>query len=213
MRPTSRITSAPLTLALCALLAALAVARKLTEPRSGAMLSRFGALTLPLAGARDLWRLASYGLVHAGAVHLAVNLAALAFFGRLAERALGARRYLAVYLTASCAGAAAVALAVCEPVLLVGASASIFGLVGATLAWLATDRARRPSPGARVELVALGAVVTAQVAADVASPSASGAAHVGGALAGALLGVAFRASEWEPRGARASSGGRWSSPR
>lgn len=185
----------PVTLAMAALLAALAVARKLSERRSGDMLTRFGALTLPLQGGRDLWRMASYGLVHAGATHLAVNLAALAFFGRIAERALGPRRYLAVYLTAACVGAAAVAVSARETVLLVGASASIFGLVGASLSWIASDDLARAAPGAKADLAALAVVAAAQVVIDVMAPSPSGAAHLGGTLAGALLGLAFRVDE------------------
>ncbi len=194
MRPlhASPARATPVTLSMAVLLASLAVARKLTERRSGDMLSRFGALTLPLQGWRDLWRLASYGLVHAGGTHLAVNLAALAFFGRIAERTLGARRYLAVYLAAACVGAAAVAMSAREPVILVGASASIFGLVGASLSWLACDRHARAAPGARADLAALAVVIVAQVLIDAASPTPSGAAHVGGALAGVILGLAFR---------------------
>lgn len=183
---------------MAALLASLAVARKLTERRSGDLLTRFGALTLPLQGSRDLWRLASYSLVHAGGTHLAVNLAALTFFGRIAERCLGARRYLAVYLAAACVGAAAVAASTREPVLLVGASASIFGLVGASLSWIALDRDARTAPGARADLAALGVVVIAQIVIDAASPTPSGAAHVGGALAGVLLGLAFRVEDRRP---------------
>lgn len=79
-----------------------------------------------------------------------------------------------------------------EPVILVGASASIFGLVGASLSWLACDRHARAAPGARADLAALAVVIVAQVLIDAASPTPSGAAHVGGALAGVILGLAFR---------------------
>lgn len=190
--PVARPRGTPLTWGLCALLASLAVARKLTEARSGAMLYQFGALPVPLAAPSEAWRLVAYGLVHAGAVHLAVNLAALAFFGRNAERALGRARYAAVYLAAGFAGGVAASMAARGPALVVGASGSIFGLVGATLAWLLGDRAACRRPEVRAELAALAVVIAVQCVSDAVSATTSGAAHSGGLAAGVLLGVTFR---------------------
>ena len=53
----------------------------------------------------ELWRLISYQFVHANFGHLLFNMWALYFFGPAVEAAMGPRRYLAFYLACGISGA------------------------------------------------------------------------------------------------------------
>ena len=72
--------------------------------------------------------------VHAGWLHLLANLAYLWLFGRSLEVALGAPRFLALFLVSGCAAALAQTVAAPSSHLpLVGASGGVAGLLGAYL--------------------------------------------------------------------------------
>ena len=84
------------------------------------------------------WQLLSYGFMHGGILHLALNMYALWLFGRLLEAFMGSQRFLVFYL--GCVmGAALLHLAVEEYVMLhgiqpnsvVGASGGTFGVLTA----------------------------------------------------------------------------------
>ncbi|MGB1275475.1 MAG: rhomboid family intramembrane serine protease, partial [Nannocystaceae bacterium] len=86
----------------------------------------------------EYWRLFTAGFLHFGWLHLGLNAAGIFFFGRLLEQAIGAIRFGLLYVVAS-VGAMGILLAVNEmtsgePFLIVGASASLMGIVGALLA-------------------------------------------------------------------------------
>ncbi len=80
-----------------------------------------------------VWQLATYAFLHAGSIHLLLNMFALHVVGPDVEAALGGRRYLALYvaavLTAAMAQLAVVSMAGGAPYPTVGASGGIFGVL------------------------------------------------------------------------------------
>ena len=132
------------------------------------------------------WRFASPVLVHAGVVHLAVNLWFL--WGiRRAERVFGPGGYLAI-LALSGIGGTIVGVLVRPFTVLVGASGGLFGLVGALLAFSFLHRGVVPSGVLRNERRTLGSLLLVNLAISVAVPAISLAGHLGGLGTGFLAG-------------------------
>jgi membrane associated rhomboid family serine protease len=142
--------------------------------------------------------------LHAGWIHLLVNLAYLSVFGAGVERSLGWRRYLALYLLSGIGGGLAFVWTqsdVVEPAL--GASGAIAGVIAAYLVLLpgATLGALAPvlffhSAANVPALLLLAFWLLAQffngVASITSTSSAAGWAHAGGFLCGALLAPLLR---------------------
>ena len=150
----------------------------------------------------EWWRLGSAMFLHFGALHLALNMLALAIFGRQVELRVGPWRMAALYALAglgSMAGVLALGeIRGAEPDLLIGASGAIFGVVGAFGALLLAD-VREGRRGARRRLIELGAIVALQVVFDALTPEVSMSAHAFGFVIGlaaglVLLGVTRRRS-------------------
>jgi membrane associated rhomboid family serine protease len=79
----------------------------------------------------EWWRVLTAAFLHIGPVHLAMNMLALLLFGSELERQLGRWRYLSVYLLSALGGAAAIQTLGDPRVPVAGASAAIYGLLGA----------------------------------------------------------------------------------
>lgn len=80
------------------------------------------------------WTILTYAFLHAGVLHLLLNMIGLFFFGPRLENALGGRRFLGLYLTSLAAAALASLLTPYTPI--VGASGAVFGvLVGFAKHW------------------------------------------------------------------------------
>lgn len=180
-----------------ALVLAYGASVALGAPGEGA-LAALGALTIPLDSPRAAWRLGTYAFLHAGALHLAVNVLTLGFFGRFVERRMGPARMLATYALGAVVGGLCALTTAAPGSLVVGASGAIFALVGASVAHIARDRALRTTPEGRGELALLALLLVVQAGNDLLSPHVSGGAHAGGFALGALAG-ALRS----PRGLRA----------
>jgi membrane associated rhomboid family serine protease len=153
----------------------------LIEPSSRA-LCRLGGLNAP-AVVQDgqYWRLLTVMVLHAGIIHWAFNSYALFIFGPTLEALLGRVRFLALYVGSGFAASAA-SLLFTHPLLGVGASGAIFGLLGALVAYFYR---RREAGGRRVLqnlllVLALNLFIGARVA------NVDNVAHVGGFLAGLL---------------------------
>lgn len=76
----------------------------------------------------EAWRLVTSLFLHASASHLFFNMLGLYFFGRIAEKELGPKKFLMLYFIAGVLGNIAYGLVSTDPV--VGASGCIFGLMG-----------------------------------------------------------------------------------
>ncbi len=144
------------------------------DPMDAEHLVRSGAvLSLDFTLQHDWWRLLTYGLLHAGLLHLGFNLGALWSFGQFCEAFYGTFRTFAVYLIAG----------------VLGASGSIFALGGAMLAALAADRELRNTPRGRRELTILMVLFATQYFVDHSIPGISSTAHLVGLATGVLLGA------------------------
>ncbi len=137
------------------------------------------------------YRLVTALFLHFGAAHLVMNLLGLAVIGPWVEKTLGRARYAAVYLVAGIGSMAAVLgftrWGWVSAAVLVGASGSIMGLVGATGALLAVDWRRERSGLAARRLRGVVLIVVLQTAFDLMTPQVSFAAHAAGLLIGFLL--------------------------
>lgn len=150
--------------------------------------ARYGAPGGP--GWQGLLGPVTHQFLHAGPVHLLVNMVMLAAFGAGVERLLGGRRLLAIYLASGLAGALLhAAIYPGSAVSVVGASGAISGLFGAVLRLMA-----RQSQvfGTRTPVLPIAAlwIGIAVLTGFTGVPGAAGeaqvawAAHVGGFLLG-----------------------------
>lgn len=103
-------------------------------------LQRWGAFALgPATFGGQVWRWLTYQFLHAGLLHLVMNMVGLYMFGPIVERYLGTKRYLVFYLVCGFSGAWLFSLLALLGIVqasafsvLVGASGSIFGILAAT---------------------------------------------------------------------------------
>ena len=160
------------------------------EPEDPAHAYAWGALFVPEFNAGEAWRLATLTLLHAGGLHLALNLLMLWRFGGFVEALFGRARLAAIYvLSAAISGLTVVLLPSDEYTLLVGASGAIMALGGAVLAALVVRRDLRATRIGRAELIVLSVLFALQILFDAITPQVSGTAHAAGIAAGLLLGA------------------------
>jgi membrane associated rhomboid family serine protease len=108
----------------------LAQGSSLTEV-SGSLFEK-GALYGPAVAQGDWYRLITATFLHAGLIHLGLNMLVLWIVGAPVEQAIGRGRFLALYLVSGLAGSAG-ALILSPNAVTVGASGAIFGVLGAAL--------------------------------------------------------------------------------
>jgi membrane associated rhomboid family serine protease len=129
----------PVTLVLIALNVAVALATAVSAAVVGVdPLSSFAsplqnafAVSPAAVDAGEWWRVATAAFTHTSPLHLGLNMLALLLFGSELERQLGRGRYLTVYLVSALGGAVALQLFGDYFQGAVGASAAIYGLLGA----------------------------------------------------------------------------------
>ena len=147
-----------------------------------------GALNPAAVLAGEWWRVAAALFLHFGPLHLALNMLGLLLLGPFLESAVGWGRYLVAYLAAGMGSMLLiVGLAkggVLQDQIVVGASGSIMGIVGGTVAVFLRGWAMERARIAARRLVALVFVIAFQVVFDLATPQVSFTAHLGGALIG-----------------------------
>jgi rhomboid protease GluP len=128
------------------------------------------------------WRCLTYAYTHGGLMHIGFNMFVLYQVGPMIEREIGARRFIVLYtLTALTATLLGLLWHPYTPV--VGASGSIFGLIGFAVAYF--HRMGQAGVGMRnfmFRWAAFSFVFGLLVGAD-------NAGHLGGALGGAVFGM------------------------
>jgi membrane associated rhomboid family serine protease len=149
---------------------------------------RDGAFYAPLIDVDGEWyRALTYGFLHSGLFHLAINMFVLYILGRMLEPAIGTGRFVAIYVISILGGALGVA--VLDPhEITVGASGGIFGLMAAAFL-IARQRGLDELASQIGFLVVLNLVITFSV------PNISIGGHVGGLAAGGLAALALAAIE------------------
>jgi membrane associated rhomboid family serine protease len=137
----------------------------------------------------NLWQVFTYQFVHAGSMHLLLNMVGLWFTGPVLERLMGVYRFVAFYLIAGAVGGL-LHMLIPPGGSLVGASGSICGLVAAfsalfprmpitaLLFFVIPVRMEARWLGFSVVMVSLFLLVTGLFG------NIGNAAHLGGALAG-----------------------------
>jgi rhomboid protease GluP len=163
------------------------------NPESNETLIPLGALIPEAVAAGQWWRLIAATFLHAGFLHLGMNMFALYLIGPFVEFSLGRLRYLVLYLGAGVLSMLIVTeLAwhnVLHDQLLVGASGAIMGLIGATAAIFLKIWHRTRAPMASQKLGSLAMALIIQTAFDAATPQISMSAHLSGAFCGFVIGL------------------------
>lgn len=152
---------------------------------AGTTLFLFGAKEPSYIANGEWWRLITAGFLHGGVMHIFMNMWGLLNLGQEVEEAFGTGRYLVIYLGSSVIGF--VASWLFSPALSIGASAGIFGLVGAMIAYGVTQRG---SLGRYIKSAYLNSAILALVlSAFLGFGQTDNWAHIGGVLGG--FGVAY----------------------
>jgi len=148
-----------------------------------------GALVRSRVLAGEYWRMLSSMMLHGSGEHLFGNCLALYILGIAGEHALGAWRFLLLYVASGLAGSLASVLTGPGPS--VGASGAIFGLMGGVVLILYRYRHVYQVRDKEIGwvLAAWGAYTILTGALD---PQIDNMAHLGGLLCGALLAFAIK---------------------
>ncbi len=140
-----------------------------------------GLLLGPLVAAGDWWRPITAGFVHAGLLHIGLNMFILWQLGMLLEPALNRVGYLTLYMM-SMLGGSALVLVLDWDTRTVGASGAVFGLMGAAFVGL-RSRGIDPFSTSIGPLIVMNLIFTFLLSSFV-----SVGGHVGGLVAGAAGG-------------------------
>jgi membrane associated rhomboid family serine protease len=99
-------------------------------PRQGAAANELLGLSGAGLAQGMVWQFLTYQFVHAGFLHLAVNMLGLWFAGNVLERIMGVRKFVLLYLTCGVAGGLVQVFLDPGPSV-VGASGAVCGLIAA----------------------------------------------------------------------------------
>src|SRR5215210_2995775 len=144
-----------------------------------------GALVPASVAGGEVWLLLSSMFLHAGFIHLALNMLSLYFLGSFVEVAFGRIRFLALYLTSGLAGGIAYLYFGNFDGSVVGASGAIFGLLGGVLGY----SLRRGTFSWQNPLIRQLLILTAlNLYFGFSVSNVSNTAHIGGLVGGAAFG-------------------------
>jgi rhomboid protease GluP len=158
-------------------------------------LFRLGALYPPAVQAGQWWRIGAASFLHFGALHLILNMVALWVLGPFVEFALGARKFLVVYLLTGLGSMGIVMAFASGPTgrqMTLGASGSVMGLVGATGALMLRGWLREKAISAKRRLFGILSIVAIQTMFDTVIPHISMAAHLSGVVIGFAVTLMLR---------------------
>jgi len=139
-----------------------------------------GVVWAPAIADGELWRIVTAGFLHAGLLHLALNVYALSIIGTAAEARLGPWRTAVIFFAAMIGGNIA-AMYFQQDSASLGASGGVMGLAGSVVV-----RVYRSGEGFSGSQWVLSAIVMT-LAFGFINPGISNSAHIGGLLTGALV--------------------------
>lgn len=151
----------------------------------GRTLVNFGAKWAPALAVGQWWRLVTAGFLHGGIMHLLMNSWALFDLGATVEELYGWARLVVIYFVATVFGFYASAL--WTPAVSMGASAGIFGLIGAMIAL--GLRSKTPM-GAAIRSLYVRWAIYGLILGFMPFLAVDNAAHLGGLAAGFVAGYA-----------------------
>lgn len=156
-------------------------------------LEYLGALIPQKVWAGQWWRILTANLLHYGWIHLVSNLLSLYFLGRFIELYWGRWQYFLIYLMSGIGSMLSFTFLAMRNeekyVILLGASASIMGLVGATLALFLKLWLQQRTRLATRRLYFVGLIILFQSIFDIWMPQVSFYSHFFGMLWGFLVGT------------------------
>jgi rhomboid protease GluP len=161
-------------------------------------LLHWGADYAPRTTHGQWWRPFSAMFLHAGIIHLVMNMIVLASIGPFMERLLGNVGFFALYLFAGMTGSL-LSLLHAPTVVSVGASGAIFGLYGALVGFLLRSHGTLPKDILQQLLRMAGAFVVYNFLFGLGVKGIDQAAHVGG-LVGGFVGGVLLGHPLEPAG-------------
>jgi len=153
----------------------------------GPMIGDFGLLGQAVADG-EWYRLVTGGFLHAGLLHIAFNMFALYFLGRVLEPSIGTLRFVMIYFSCLLAGSFGAILLSGSNVVTVGASGAVFGIFGAVFV---IARGRGMDDMARQ----VGIILAINLALTFTIAGISIGGHLGGVVAGAICGALVIAGE------------------
>jgi membrane associated rhomboid family serine protease len=156
---------------------------------TGGLTGDGGLFAPPIANDGEWYRIVTGGFLHAGLIHLALNMFALYVLGSLLEPAIGTARFVAVYFVSLLAGS--LGALILDPLeITVGASGAVFGLMAAAFVM-----ARRRGVEDLASQIGLFVVINLVFTFSVSGISVGG--HIGGLIGG---GIAALIVAWFERG-------------
>ncbi|GBF79151.1 rhomboid family intramembrane serine protease [Aphanothece sacrum] len=155
------------------------------------VLYELGALVPEAVYQGEIWRLITANFLHYGWLHLLVNMLGLYLFGNFVELIIGIYRYLMIYFISGI-GAMTIftflALIYNQlDYILVGASASIMGLLGTMTTIFFKQWKRYKSPMATKRLQFIISIIFLQFVSDFLVPQVSILSHLCGFLMGLIV--------------------------
>ncbi|AXW64586.1 rhomboid family intramembrane serine protease (plasmid) [Ralstonia solanacearum] len=135
----------------------------------------------------EWWRLLSATFLHAGVLHLVINVIGLYATGIAVERIYGPAAYLLIYLGAGLLGSALSLSFAAQHAIGVGASGAVFGVAGAWLVAICRYRGQMPETLSKRLLTQLGMFVLYSLVQGLTKPGVDNAAHIGGLVGGCML--------------------------
>lgn len=155
-------------------------------PNIGDWLYIYGVNVNSLLANGQWWRLVTSIFVHAGLMHVLLNMFSLFLFGPELEKIGGKARFLTIYLLSGIFGNVATFLFQDPLYASTGASGAIYGIFGAFAALVYYTRNTIPQlKQVILPLIVIGVIVT------FVSPGVNATAHLGGLIVGFLLGLSY----------------------
>jgi len=149
----------------------------------GRTLAMFGSkFSLLMFQNGEWWRLVTAGFLHGGLLHIAMNSWVLYDLGTTVEQFYGTRRMLVIYFLSSVTGF--LASTFWNPGISVGASAALFGLIGAMIAIGVTNQT---AMGSAIKSMFVRWAIYGLIF-GLLFPMIDNAAHLGGLAEGFLVG-------------------------
>jgi rhomboid protease GluP len=133
------------------------------------------------------WRLLTAAFLHAGAMHLAMNMVGLYSAGVTVERLYGRSLHALIYFGAALVGNGLSLHFSAHRAVSIGASGAVFGVFGAMLVGLYRHHEELPRAFRKQSLTSVGFFIVYSLVQGFASPRIDNAAHVGGLVAGCVL--------------------------
>lgn len=136
---------------------------------------------------RQYWRLLTATFLHAGVLHIALNMLGLWEAGKQLNRLYGNVQFLMIYFASALVGSALSLHFSAQQAVSVGASGAVFGVLGALLTAMYRHRGRIPGTMSKNVMSSQLVFLVYALGQGFAKEGIDNAAHVGGLLAGSLL--------------------------